>query len=99
VVWSGIFFFALFLSGASLVVGSAYLAWWASDPNAHLRHEALIGSAMALIYGLPFVVAAVLLARWRAALLPSWAVRVSFILLSAIIVVLATSAILSGRDT
>ena len=99
VIWSGVFFIALFLAGASLIIGSAYVAWWAADPTAHLRHEALIGSGMALIYGLPVGVAAFLLARWQTGSLPRWAIRASFILVAAIIALLATSVILSGRDT
>ncbi len=88
----------LLLAGASLVTGSAYLLWWASDPSAHLRNEALIGSAMALIYGVPIAVVALLLARWRSTALPTWAMRCSVILLIAIVAVLATSVVLSGRD-
>jgi len=99
VVWSGIFYAALFLAAASLVVGSAYLAWWASDPTAHMRHEALIGSGMALIYGLPVGVAGLVLARWRTDYLPNWAARASATLLAVMIAVLATTVILSGRDT
>jgi hypothetical protein len=99
VIWPGIFFATLLLAGGSLVVGAAYLLWWASDPSAHLRHEALIGSAMALGYGLPLAVAALLLARWRPSFLPGWAIRTSVMLLTAIVAVLATSVILSGRDT
>ena len=97
--WSGIYFVALFLAGASLVAGSAYVAWWAADPSAHLRHEALIGSGMVLIYGLPLGIAAFLLARWRTSFLPRWAIRASLILVAAIIALLAITVVISGRDT
>jgi hypothetical protein len=99
VIWPGIFFVMVLLAGASLVIGSAYLCWWASDPSAHLRHEALIGSAMALVYGFPLAGGALLLAKWKSNFLPSWAIRSSAILLTAIVAVLATSVFLSGRDT
>ena len=98
-IWITAFLVAFLLGVLAISIGVAYLSWWASDPSAPLRHEALIGSAMALTYGLFPVGAAWALARWNRSDLPQWSKPASLILVAVIMVVLATTILISARDT
>src|SRR5262245_42478214 len=92
-IWSTAFYAAFLLGAVAIAVGVAYLSWWASDPTAPLRHEALIGSGMALTYGLLPGGVAFTLAKWKRSELPHWADRAALILVVAIVVALAITVL------
>lgn len=48
-----------------LAIALFYLAGWPFDRSNNLRHEYLIGSAMAWVYGSPFWLGALALAVWK----------------------------------
>jgi len=98
-IWSAAFLVAFLLGGVAITVGIAYFSWWASDPSAPLRHEALIGAGMAPMYGLLPGGVAFALAKWKRSELPKWADPASRILVAVIVIALAISIFVSARDT
>jgi hypothetical protein len=79
-----------------LGIGIWFQAQWFLDPHNPLRHEALIGVGLAILYGIPFGGGAAGLAWWKGDVLGTIERRLGWALALAAVLLLLVSLVASA---